>query len=165
MQPFFADYLERLATLHREIDKVIAALPEPALDWQPGPAMNSVAILVAHVAGSEQFWIGDMTWRGTTQRSRAQEFTTTGLDQAALQTRLASALADSQATLAQLTLADLERACHLQHNGERYTVGWALLHALEHVGTHVGHLQLIQQLWEQRAPASTPAPSQQGSSQ
>lgn len=154
MQPFFADYLERLTTLHDEIDKVIAALPAAALDWQPGAAMNSVAILVAHVAGSEQFWIGDMIWRGATQRNRAQEFTTHSLDQAALHTRLASALDDSRNALAHLSLADLERACSMQHNGQRYTVGWALLHALEHVGQHVGHLQLIQQLWEQQASVS-----------
>lgn len=154
MQPFFADYLERLTTLHGEIDKVIAALPAAALDWEPGPAMNSVTILVAHIAGSEQFWIGDMTWRGASQRIRAQEFTTHSLDQAALHHRLASALEDSRQTLAHLTLADLERECHLVHNGQRYTVGWALLHALEHVGLHVGHLQSIQQLWEQQPPAS-----------
>ena len=29
-------------------------------------------------------------------------------------------------------------------------VAWALLHALEHTAIHLGHMQIMRQLWEQR---------------
>jgi hypothetical protein len=29
-------------------------------------------------------------------------------------------------------------------------VGWALLHALEHTAIHLGHIQITQQLWDQK---------------
>ena len=150
MEPFFADYQERLQTLHSAIEQVLTTLPHQALDWKAGAAMNSVAVLVAHVAGSEQFWIGDMTVRGATARVRAKEFETGNLDKATLQARLDAALADSMQSIAQLTLSDLERLCAMPYNGQIYTIGWALLHALEHIGIHVGHLEMIQQLWAQQ---------------
>jgi uncharacterized damage-inducible protein DinB len=150
MEPFFADYQERLQTLHRAIDQVLATLPQEALDWKAGAAMNSVAVLVAHVAGSEQFWIGDMTVRGATARVRAKEFETGNLDKATLQAHLDAALADSAQNIAQLNLGDLERLCAMPYHGQIYTIGWALLHALEHIGIHVGHLEMIKQLWEQQ---------------
>jgi len=47
----FADYLERLEGLQRRLHKDVQDLPAEAMDWLPGPAMNSVAVLLAHIAG------------------------------------------------------------------------------------------------------------------
>jgi hypothetical protein len=52
--------------------------------------------------------------------------------------------------LEHLTLPDLDAKRTTPSNGKEYTVGWALAHALEHVGIHVGHMQIIRQLWDQR---------------
>jgi hypothetical protein len=45
----FADYLERLEDLQRRLHKDVRDLPAEAMDWSPGPAMNSVAVLLAHI--------------------------------------------------------------------------------------------------------------------
>ena len=37
------------AELHADIEKVMENLPVEALDWVPGPEMNSIAVLVVHL--------------------------------------------------------------------------------------------------------------------
>lgn len=151
MSPFFVDYLERLTMLHSEMDKALTGLPPAALDWSLGPDINSLAVLAAHVAGSEMFWIGDVIIRRTTTRVRDTEFQTSGVTADALKARLAQALADSRQAVAQLTLAHLEEErTSLRGDGQSYTVAWCLLHALEHVAVHVGHMQLARQWWEEK---------------
>ena len=150
MSPFFADYLERLEMLHTEMDRALTGLPQAALDWSLGPEINSLAVLTAHVAGSEMFWIGDVIIRRATTRVRATEFATTAVTADELKARLAQALADSRLAVAQLTLANLEEQRPSPRDKEVYTVAWCLLHALEHVAMHVGHMQLARQFWEER---------------
>lgn len=42
------DYLERLQALHADIECTIEGLPPEALDWVPGPDMNSLGVLAVH---------------------------------------------------------------------------------------------------------------------
>lgn len=156
MASFFVDYLERLAMLHHEMDQALTGLPQAALDWSLGPELNSLAVLAAHVAGSELFWIGDVIIRQKSTRVRDYEFQTTAVTADDLKIRLAQALADSRQAVAQLTLADLaEQRASLRGDGAVYSVAWCLLHALEHVAIHVGHMQLARQWWEQQQQNNT----------
>ena len=50
VQPFVEDYLERLQDLHGAIERAIEGLPQAALDWVPGPDMNSLAHALEHTA-------------------------------------------------------------------------------------------------------------------
>lgn len=158
MQPFFIDYLERLTTLHNDIITVLERLPQAAFDWKPSPVMSSIAVLVAHTAGAESYWIGDMTVRQASSRIRATEFEAGDLDHSALKTLLDQALADTEESLAQLTVAQLtEERSSLNVSlmgGDSYTVAWCLLHALEHTATHVGHVQLMGDMWETLQPSA-----------
>jgi len=148
MHLFFTEYLERLATLHNDIITVVERLPRAALDWKPAPAMNSIAVLVAHSAGAETYWIGDVTLRGVSDRVRATEFAVGGVDQRTLQQLLNDALADAESTLAQLTIEQLTEERYSPPQARSFTVGWCLLHALEHTATHVGHVQLMGDMWD-----------------
>ncbi len=150
MEPVYEALYDRLQELHTELHNALDGLDSSALDWSPGPEMNSLAILAEHVAGSERFWIGDVVARDDSGRVRAAEFETSGQDAAALQARLAETLAYSRSVLARLTTADLGRECETPDGEYTYTVAWALLHALEHTAGHVGHCQMIRQLWHQR---------------
>jgi hypothetical protein len=111
--------------------------------------MNSLAVLAAHVAGSEQYWVGEVAGGDPAHRDRPAEFRTQGVDGSALVAGLDAALAHSQATLEKLTLPDLEALRQAGDRGE-VTVAWALFHNLEHIGIHLGQMQLTRQLWEQR---------------
>lgn len=60
------------------------------------------------------------------------------------------ALADSRRVVAQLTLDHLaEQRPSPRGAGQVYGVAWCLLHTLEHVAMHVGHMQLAHQWREE----------------
>lgn len=151
MQPFFAVYLDELQTLFNEIEEVIDRLPDAALDWSPGAGMNSVTVLTTHLAGSTRYWIVDVACaRGAADRDRAREFATKGRSGAQLQEQIRTMLDEVKPALSQLTLDDLAQQRSAPLQGETVSAGWALVHALAHVGTHLGHIQMTQQLWEER---------------
>ena len=150
MLSFFADCLDRLTTLHNEMEKAIAGLTQEALDWSPGPGINSMAVLVVHTVGAERYWIGDVIGRDPSGRIREEEFETTGLDEMALRGKLGTALEHSRSTLANLTVDALAEPRYSSRHDKDFTAGWALAHALEHTAVHTGHIQLMRQLWEQK---------------
>lgn len=155
MHPFYSDYLERLQDLHAGIRKELSGLPPEALDWSPTPEMNSLGVLVVHLAGAERYWVGDVVMGEPSGRDRAAEFRQRGLDEEALGRKLDESLAYARSALERLGPEDLERECVSPRDGRPFRAAWALLHALEHTGIHLGHIQLTRQLWEGRARAGS----------
>ncbi|MCX6049316.1 MAG: DinB family protein [Chloroflexi bacterium] len=154
MQPIFEAYLDRLEFLHKEVEQALDNLPPAALDWTPGPDMSSLTVLVIHLAGSEQFRIGDLISRGESDRDRAAEFRSQGLDVAMLKQRLAAVLADSRHTLEKLTMEDLAATRVSPDTGQTHTAAWLLMQTMMHIALHVGHVQMMRQLWDQRSTVS-----------
>ncbi len=149
---FFAEYLERLENLNKHLSQAIQGLPQAALDWVPGPEMNSLAVLLAHTTGSLRYWIGDVALGEPSGRVREREFQTRGLDGDEFLRRLDEVLAFVRLNLPRLDLKELNRQCPEEAGREPVTCGWALLHALEHGYLHLGHIQVTRQLWEHRVP-------------
>ena len=143
-------HLSLLESLHKRMVEALAGLPPEALDWTPGPEMNPMGVLAAHVAGSMRYWIGDIAGNEPSDRNRVAEFETQQVGAPALIARLDAALAHSRSVLERLSLEDLNARRFSPRHGEEYGVSWALLHALEHTAVHVGHIQLTRQLWEQQ---------------
>ena len=150
MLPELEDYYQRLSDLHDGLKQAIAGLPAEALDWVPGPDMNSLRVLMVHTAGAERYWIGDMAGQQPSGRDRDAEFRAKGLDEAALATLLDDTLAHSHSVLAGLTHDDLLKMhSEIQlSGGEEFRVAWAIMHALEHTALHLGHIQITRQLWD-----------------
>lgn len=142
-------YLDRLEGLHADMRQALEGLPQAALDWSPGPDMNSLGVLAAHVAGSERYWVGEVAGGDPAQRDRPAEFQSHRLEAAALIAHLDATLAHTRLTLERLTLADLDARRSAGDRGE-VTVAWALFHNLRHLGLHLGHMELTRQLWAQR---------------
>lgn len=143
---FFVDYLERLEGLQHRLHQAVQDLPAPAMDWSPGPAMNSVAVLLAHSTGVLHEGI-DLALDNPPSRVRTQEFQTHGVLSAEMLRRLDTVIDYARDALPRLGLADLAQA--RQDEDGMVTCGWALLHALEHAYLHLGHLQVTCQLWRQ----------------
>jgi hypothetical protein len=122
-------------------------LPAEAMDWSPGPHMNSVAVLLAHIEGVLQEGI-DIALDAPPRRVRAQEFQTRGVVSAEMLRRLDAVIDYARGALPRLGLSDLAKE-RTDEDG-MITCGWALLHALEHAYLHLGHLQLTCQMWRQR---------------
>ena len=75
------NYLHRIEDLRRQVGELVAELPEQALNWRPIEgdeefATNSLAVLAAHVAGAEHFWIGEIVGGRPPTRDRDAEFAT-----------------------------------------------------------------------------------------
>lgn len=144
--PFFADYLERLEDLQYRLQQEVRDLPAEAMDWSPGPAMNSVGVLLAHITGVLQEGI-ELALDVPSSRVRKQEFQTQGVSSTEMLRRLDAVLASARSALPRLGLEDLAQA--RQDEDGPVTCGWALLHALEHAYLHLGHLQLTGQILRQ----------------
>jgi uncharacterized damage-inducible protein DinB len=150
MEDFYQDLLDRFVEVHNDCRKVFMDLPAHALDWEPGAEMNSISVLVIHLTGAERYWVGDVALRDSSDRNREAEFKVRGMTHEQLLARLDEADHYLSTSLERLTLADLEAMRVSSRSNKSFSVGWALLHALEHSALHLGHLQIIRQLWLQK---------------
>jgi uncharacterized damage-inducible protein DinB len=148
MQTFFKDYLSLLQDCHKGILEALEGLPPAALDWTPGPDMNSISILVFHLTGAERYWIGDIAAQDPTERDRDAEFRVHGVEMDVLKKRLSNNLEYARIVLDKMNIQDLETT-RTSANGREFTVAWALLHALDHATLHLGQIQITRQLREQ----------------
>ena len=138
------------------------ATPEE-LEWQPGPGMNTIGMLLAHIAKVEAGWIGaaardidffkndavPVSWADTGMplaADAAPPRALAGKDLAFYDDLLARARAFTREMLAPLTDADLEkRRSRVRRDGTHvdYNVAWALYHSLEHFSGHYGQVNLL----------------------
>lgn len=150
MEPVFSSYFELLQTVNRDFIATFDDLPAEALDWIPGADMNSLCVLVVHTTGSARFWVG-VALGEPPDRNRDLEFQARGLSGEELKSCFAALEDDVKGALERLTLADLTLIHPVPNRGDlRVSAGWALFHALEHTGLHLGHAQITRQLWQQR---------------
>ena len=112
--------------------------------------MNTISVLVFHLTGAERFWIGDVAAQESSDRNRDSEFKVHDLATETLNKRLDDTLTYVKTALEKFTLQDLETPRRPPKIDRDFTVGWALLHALEHATEHKGQIQLTRQLWEQK---------------
>jgi uncharacterized damage-inducible protein DinB len=151
MDLIFAAIADRLEAMHRLMEKAIDALPDEALDWYPGPEMNSLGVLLAHTLGAERYWIGAVAGQEPTDRVRQAEFEVHGVTAAEFQQRAGETLAYCRGVLARLSSDELGLQRIAPLFGQEVTVAWALAHALEHTALHAGHMEITRQLWDQRS--------------
>jgi hypothetical protein len=117
------------------------------MDWSPGPEMNYVGVLLAHMTGVLREGI-DLALNVPPGRVRTQEFQTRGVPADEILRRLDDVIDYARSALPNLSLEDLDKK--RKDEDGIVTCGWALLHALEHAYLHLGHLQLTCQMWRQR---------------
>lgn len=144
------NYLQRIEDLRRQVSDLIADLPAEALNWCPvedthDHAANSLAVLAAHIAGSEHFWIAEVVGGYPATRDRDAEFATQTTDPAELRRLLEEAGAETRAVLTTLSLADLDGTREV--DGRSVPVRWGILHIIDHTALHLGHMQITYQLW------------------
>ncbi len=148
MDPIFEEFYELLEGMHEDCKAAIEDLPQDELDWSPGDGMNSLAVLAAHIAGSETFWIGDVVMQQATGRDRPAEFATLGLDGQELSDLLDRSLSRIAQAFEGLSVEQLDEARAAPYRDDEFTVVWAIGHILEHTALHLGHMQVTRQFLE-----------------
>jgi uncharacterized damage-inducible protein DinB len=143
-----------LEDLRGQVEDLIRNLPPEALNWRPlgdaieetdGYATNSLAVLAAHIAGAERFWICEVVGDLPASRDRDTEFATTAGEADVLIEGLKRVCVESRRVMSSLTKADLEDQRLVQ--GKSVPVRWCILHVIDHTALHLGHMQLTYQLW------------------
>jgi len=150
MISFYENYFENILELHDGIREGLLEIPQSALDWSPGPDMNSLNALVVHIYGAERYWIGDVIAGDYSGRDREAEFKSKGSTANELILRLNESDRYLMNVLNQLDLEGLNKMRISPRNGREVTIGWVLSHALKHTALHAGHFQIMCQLWEKR---------------
>jgi len=146
MLTFYADYLNNLQELHEDMKQALEGLSPEALDWSPKPGVNSITVLIVHLTGSQRFLFGEVIGGQDIHRDREAEFHAKGLAPDMLKQRLDDNLSYIAGALEKLTLADLD--AKRMFRDREVTVGWVIGHALKHTATHLGHIQVMRDLWE-----------------
>jgi hypothetical protein len=140
----------------------VAETPSEGLNWRPaggapsGADTNSIAVLATHTMHSLRSWMSVALGAPLPDRDRESEFRVT-VDAASELLAMVDALtADVERLLdgakGGVDWAAVRKMRPRPNPGGRESVpaGRALLHAIEHVAAHVGHMQLTRQLWEGR---------------
>lgn len=142
-------YDEILCNLLERMDGIFSGLPVEALDWSPDPEMNSITVLVVHVAGALRYWLGELVGGEAAHRERESEFSAHGLSKMQLHALLNETQAQISRVLEKINPEDLASKHYSTIHKEYFSGAFALVHAVEHTALHVGHMELTKELWEQ----------------
>jgi uncharacterized damage-inducible protein DinB len=150
--PLLAEAGEIVARHLESIRAVVRGASAEMLNARPaGPDSNPPAVIVMHVAASTRHWLHVAVGATPPPRDRDAEFRTVVDGPDELLAFVDRVDADVRSLLS--GAGDLEPTAlrEAAFHDEDVTAAWALLHALEHLGEHVGHLGLTRQLWDARA--------------
>lgn len=149
---------ESLAFLRSAIDD----LPQAALEWRPLPTANSLSVLVAHSISATRFflragsgYVGSITeYRGG---ERAAAFTTAGVSKDDLLDLIDRFVDEAKAILGEGTeehiAGDVEMPTTDNLPVPTRNGAGTLMAAVGHLREHVGHVQLMHDLWLAENPA------------
>jgi len=140
---------ELIEELLGRVDGIFSDLPDEALDWVPDPAMNSMTVLVVHICGALRYWVGELLGDEPAHRDRPAEFLSRGLTKAELHQILKTTQMQTQRVLGNLRKRDLKTRHYSTVHKDYISGAFALAHALEHTALHVGHMEIMRELWEQ----------------
>lgn len=133
--------------------EALAGLPGAALDWTPASGMSSVAVLVTHSAVATLAWAGvgagvERSQETYREHDRAAAFRARGQSVEALLALLEPLPGDLRALFAAAAEGTLEReTAWVDEGGRRLTGVECLFRAVAHLREHVGHVQLMRDLW------------------
>jgi uncharacterized damage-inducible protein DinB len=125
---------------------------DEAANWRPLPqGTNSVYAILSHIIGVDNFWVRQVIIGETVQRDRDAEFAASG-NLVELVDRWERAWVETESMLGKLNSAQLleNRTMPRRPESASITVQWIILHLISQYATHLGHIQLTAQMWDQR---------------
>lgn len=140
-------HLRRLITWYLE---ALDPLPSEAFSWRtPAPDGNSLAAICVHAIASAEWWVLSCIGDGPIERDRDAEFAAE-VSWQQLRPRFVSFLERSEALLASMTSDDLARISR-HPAGDRMNRR-CLTHTIEHLGLHLGHVEITIDWWKATHP-------------
>jgi hypothetical protein len=158
------NYIQRIDDLRNQVILLIADADPEALNSTPASkgAINSPAVIAAHIAGAEQFWISEVIGQHPPTRDRDAEFTTHAEHPSELVLLLKKTGDETRNLLNSLDPSSLDDTRNVKHRD--VPIRWGILHVIDHTALHLGHLQITLQLnssdagkpspfWHERLPS------------
>jgi hypothetical protein len=152
-------YRHRIIHLHEWLIELTADLSAEALNWIPFEMAeqheaNSLAVLTAHITGTEHFWMAEVVDRQSATRKREMEFAYQANSAADVIQMIEKTASETMDVLSRLSNSDLDDTRQV---GERIVyVRWAITQAIEHTALHFGHMQMTFQLFQRGKSKPTP---------
>ncbi len=144
--PWLPATLETIDGYRRMVDAAVAQLTDQELARRPSANVNSVAVILRHVAGNlSSRWTDFLTTDGEKpNRNRDAEFEDWPGDRASLLTHFDAGWRTMRESIAALTAADLTKSVTIR--GESHSVQQAIQRSLAHTAYHVGQILLVARL-------------------
>lgn len=146
--------------LYRDVDELLADLPNEALTWKPfetSPwqgASNSLGKIIAHAISSTvyllrraEYCMGRCEWNEVDGDEGREEFGPANHEVEYLRARAKRTQAFVHAFLDSVTAEALGASRAHPKRPITWVARQELLHALEHLSLHIGHGQITRQLW------------------
>ena len=161
MNPEIQGYSDFIDMLLEKADSHAASLSTDALNWQPLDAdTNSVAALCAHMCGVVRWWVQQGLTGNDVGRQRDTEFVARvdangNLSFWATSRPLSDVVSETR-SISREILANLDPAALTQQSAVD-TLGprlnrWALVHTIDELSQHIGHMELTIQLYNAQNP-------------
>lgn len=137
-----------LETMQSEMQKIMAEVGVEGMNWTPPlKEVNSLYAIATHTTASQLWWIQENLHGQKVERDRISEFTASDQNLERVNTSIKEGQALTRQILEAIKPEDLQKLREVK--GKSYTVEWIVLHVIEHTATHLGHMQLTKQMWEQ----------------
>jgi hypothetical protein len=146
--PVVSTVADLYGLVHDKLRDVVRNLDDEALNWSPGPEMNSIAVLVVHTLGSELDTLHRVR-AIEADRDRDAEFAVTGATRAELLEAIDRADVLLAEHIGAITDDDLAATRKGTGSSEQPGLYW-LLFNYGHAREHLGHVELTAQLWRAR---------------
>ena len=155
MEAEIQGYLTEFGTLRgAEFRDAIKGLNDDGANWHPlSDGTNSTFAILSHIMGADNLSVRQVISGEEVQRGCAgTDFRASG-NLSELLVRWEEAWTEIESIyLGRLNHSQLLEAKPVPFRPDRgtVTVQWVILHLISHYATHLGHLQLTRQLWDQR---------------
>lgn len=152
--PLLGGILNMMHFAHRNMCAIVEDLPPEALAWKPGPAMSSLAGIVAHTMYCESYAYQraageDVQWDEAVMNTQAWESDDSADGAIA---RIAEGDAVMKRILPVMTVAGMGGRFTAWGQETTQSGGDLIAVAAAHTAMHWGHMQMTRQLWEQAHP-------------
>jgi hypothetical protein len=145
VNPHLAANVAVLDEMYTDLLELLGTLDDYAFNWSPPFAeTNSIAVLTAHMLGSNARWLSRATGNEVATH-RPTEFQARGSVADAV-AKVEQAKADARRWLEQLEQVDLGTTRDTGQQGWTVSAAWCVEHAIAHAHDHWGQVQLTRQL-------------------
>jgi uncharacterized damage-inducible protein DinB len=145
-------YLTERRNLRRELRDAVKGTNDEIANWHPLPKdTNSIYAVMNHLIEVDRFWVTQVIQGQMYKRDREGAFRASG-HFPELMNQWEKTSEEMDTILGNLSQKQLDETRTMSGRPElgTFTVRWGILHVITHNATHLGHIQLTRQLWEQR---------------